>query len=282
MATVHPDTRPDSDNPIYWKDGKQYIRLYYFMPSEHFLDILQNDEIKVSVLERCNDPLEFMPAGEHNMIQGWRDSGGFISFSSRFDSSLMWAHYADAHKGVCLQFDFSINLVEQMEHALGKQEKNKFVVVDIEGASQFYNRWEPVYSAAAVIIEVRYAHERPEYEGCSDSGLYTDNKLQKVCLPRYLYTKSEEWEYEKEWRLMVDLKKAKGFRNNDFFVSNITKHLTGVIMGTKFNQTHALTWALILQALRKNPSIGEKMIYPSLTRAVYDLKLYSIIQKSEC
>lgn len=281
MVMVHPNTQPNTKNPIYWRDDKQYIRLYYFMPAEHFIDVLQNDEIKVSIPERCNDPLEFMPAGEHNMIQGWREAGGFISFSSRYDSSLMWAHYADAHRGVCLQFDFPVKQTGKMNHQINKEENNHFAVIDVDDAEQYsvINTVLPFHKPHAVVVEIRYAKSRPPYEVCGFSGGFINGEIQDVSLPRYLYTKSREWAYEKEWRLIVSPFNAKGFRNNDFFVRGLTKYLTGVTMGTKFSQTNALTWALMLQALKNNPTLGGEMIYPRLTRAAYDSKLYRIILK---
>ncbi|MEB2780012.1 DUF2971 domain-containing protein [Algoriphagus sp. C2-6-M1] len=38
-----------------------------------------------------------------------RQSIGICSFSSKPDSELMWSHYADSGKGICLEFDFSTN-----------------------------------------------------------------------------------------------------------------------------------------------------------------------------
>ncbi len=32
---------------------------------------------------------------------------GVSSFSERYDSPLMWAHYSDSHKGYCVEYDFS-------------------------------------------------------------------------------------------------------------------------------------------------------------------------------
>ncbi len=35
------------------------------------------------------------------------DNAGIVAFTDIRDSILMWSHYADNHKGICLQFDFS-------------------------------------------------------------------------------------------------------------------------------------------------------------------------------
>lgn len=41
------------------------------------------------IFDRLNDPMKI------------------CSFSERFDSMLMWSHYSDQHKGICIEYDFS-------------------------------------------------------------------------------------------------------------------------------------------------------------------------------
>ncbi len=38
-------------------------------------------------------------------IEKLRNSFGICCFSKRYDSTLMWSHYADSHKGICLGFE---------------------------------------------------------------------------------------------------------------------------------------------------------------------------------
>ncbi len=42
-------------------------------------------------------------------LQGTVDKAGIACFSTARDNILMWAHYADKHKGLCLEFDGSSN-----------------------------------------------------------------------------------------------------------------------------------------------------------------------------
>jgi hypothetical protein len=44
-------------------------------------------------------------------VQGEVDKAGIICFSQVRDDILMWAHYADKHKGLCLEFDGSSNCI---------------------------------------------------------------------------------------------------------------------------------------------------------------------------
>ena len=40
--------------------------------------------------------------------KGWLSYIGICCFSKRKDNILLWSHYADAHKGVCLGFDYAL------------------------------------------------------------------------------------------------------------------------------------------------------------------------------
>ncbi len=48
------------------------------------------------------------------MIEKVRDTLGLLSLTSVNDDLLMWAHYADAHRGICLEFDTATD-----EHLIG-------------------------------------------------------------------------------------------------------------------------------------------------------------------
>jgi hypothetical protein len=85
---------------------------------------------------------------------------GIFSLSEDKESLLMWSHYADSHRGICLGFDVRAN--------------------------DFFKR------AMSVVYETEYPL----------INLYkaSDNDRIKVLL-----TKSNDWSYEKEWRI-IELK----------------------------------------------------------------------------
>jgi hypothetical protein len=49
--------------------------------------------------------------GVRRDLQNDVDQAGILSFSKVRDDILMWAHYADKHKGLCLEFDGSANCI---------------------------------------------------------------------------------------------------------------------------------------------------------------------------
>lgn len=116
-------------------------------------------------------------------------------FSESNTSSLMWGHYADSHKGFCLEYDFASVLTDCQKNC-----------PDIRNCPGFMMN----YSLAPVI----YSPERYN----ATSGLYTlimNSIAEKMGMPvqkyypdmfmpiKNLLTKSADWQYEKEWRLFM-------------------------------------------------------------------------------
>lgn len=93
---------------------------------------------------------------------------GVLCLTESPDSLLMWAHYADSHKGFVLQFD---------EH------HDFFAPTTVDGQ-------------AFELTKIEYTDKRPvlSYSTINSPSVY--------------YRKSPEWSYEREWRLIKPLKDA--------------------------------------------------------------------------
>lgn len=90
------------------------MRLYYMTGARWGASDLQNNHLKVSLFEETNDPFELLSANlgekdarryykvlQREMSKRW----GLLCFSDTWQNPLMWAHYADKHRGLCLGFD---------------------------------------------------------------------------------------------------------------------------------------------------------------------------------
>lgn len=113
--------------------------------------------------------------------------------TEKADNLLMWAHYAKAHTGICLEFDARITPFSE------------------ESGAQ----------------KVKYFSEYPEY------------RLDNVGLGP-LISKSIDWEYEQEWRLIAqDSKNARGNNTlitNDDFTTYQYGLLKTIIMGIRIDE----------------------------------------------
>ncbi|EKL9831854.1 DUF2971 domain-containing protein [Vibrio alginolyticus] len=97
---------------------------------------------------------------------------GICSFSKRIDSPIMWSHYADEHKGICIEFD----LVQIREQNID------LTINDVD-----YQK---------ILPELDFV-QLDKGEGVSSPKRQSANPYAKM-----LNTKDVTWEYEKEVRLI--------------------------------------------------------------------------------
>jgi len=90
------------------------LRAYHFLPERYALNDISRNRIKVSRLEDMNDPFELLALAlkkkEHRKaLQGFKAKMarrfGAICLSRSWDNPMLWSHYADQHRGICLGFD---------------------------------------------------------------------------------------------------------------------------------------------------------------------------------
>jgi hypothetical protein len=120
-------------------------------------------EVRDILADPLRNPLSSQAASSLQSLHTNRvtEAVGVLCLSVVPDNILLWAHYADAHQGVCLIFDATSNFFEPAQ-------------------------------------EVQYPSLRPRINPLRDSD---DSMLTSALL-----TKSSDWAYEEEWRLIHYLK----------------------------------------------------------------------------
>lgn len=256
------------------KNNTKHYKYYYFMPEKHLCDVISKDELKATLPKLCNDPLEFLAAQQKEITK----PGCFISFSSRFDSSPMWAHYADSHKGVCLEFSFPVLnvLTEFFNHNFNRRTTACELQLDnLQQYKAIYTKNEPVYKA--LMIEVIYSTKRPQYSSEISFALQTSNRIIDYAIAAEYYTKSMDWSYENEWRLMVTEENAGSVHDDQYFVTGLTKYLSKIILGKRFRLSDDIATAMIMESLKSNPHyISGDLSLPDVKRAEFDDEKYKI------
>lgn len=99
-----------------------------------------------------------------------RHTTGVTCFSEKDDSLLMWAHYANNHKGMCVEYELM-----------------KF------NTQLMYSPVPIIYSPNRINLEY--------------TNIYDGNNVEKETMAYFvncLIHKSMEWEYETEWRIIRD------------------------------------------------------------------------------
>lgn len=156
---------------------------------------------------------------------------GVCCFTERMDSHLMWSHYANEHNGFCLEYDF-------YNHD-----------VDLSN----------INFAQEMLFPVIYSNKRPQYielvlnnnavQNYEKTGHYGKDFIRDILYT--MLTKSQEWSYEKEWRII-------GANIGDRLIPNIPakKLYLGARMEDKFKLK------LIKIAKKKNIPVYQMALSP--------------------
>jgi hypothetical protein len=101
------------------------MRLYHFLNAKYGLEGIRNRRIKISRIMELNDPFEFLGAdiSDREFRKALKKTKsdmsktkGILCFSKTWKNPLLWSHYADKHKGVCLGFDVSNEIIEKVDY----------------------------------------------------------------------------------------------------------------------------------------------------------------------
>lgn len=126
-------------------------------------------------------------------------------FSERNESLLMWGHYAESHTGICLSFKTSA------------MEDSYLLRLDSENFLPFHR--------------VDYSSDRPETVNLLD----IDNQRRESLIYDFFLTKFDDWQYEKEYRLLANEHDLKGKDTINFR----RDALEGIIFGLKVDPVKA-------------------------------------------
>ena len=159
----------------------------------------------------------------------------------------MWAHYAQNHEGFVLEF-------------------NK--------ENSFFNQSKSIHDQIRRLYKIIYSSERPEIE------LYDSEKekdaLLKSLINNIMLTKSYDWQQEKEWRMIMELKEADEIierDNSNIYLFNIPKDLIlSIYLGTRMTQKNKNE---LFEAVKGN-GINPKIYQSYLDQKEYKLNFKEI------
>lgn len=199
-------------------DDDGYFYLYHYTKAEFLEDILKNRRLKVTIVGQSNDPLEILPSFDIDNIKDSDEKIDILRFkplwhniardtirpavcmSSNCSSLLMWSHYAEAHKGVCLVFRFK-SLIEASE--------------------------------AHSLFPIQYSKNRIKLKNyvikTSDTNLLVFGKL----MADLIGIKPLDWSYEHEFRFLIKDSDTLEYHDGGFYTNFLSNNLYGVILGVR-------------------------------------------------
>jgi hypothetical protein len=112
------------------------MRAYHFMEERWGLESLRRHRLKLALFEDMNDPFELLGAGFRDKCDEatypqlkaeMHLAIGVLCFSRTWHDPVLWSHYADKHRGLCLGFDIPDEWAKQVKYRwtrLGPEPEN--------------------------------------------------------------------------------------------------------------------------------------------------------------
>ena len=102
-----------------------FVRAYHFTSRKYEEAAIVGRRLKVARFSDANDPFELFAISSHThqarqTLRSFKkdlDSNvGLLCFTRDWTKLLLWSHYADKHKGICLGFDLKKGTFEEVEY----------------------------------------------------------------------------------------------------------------------------------------------------------------------
>jgi hypothetical protein len=106
------------------------MRLYKFLDKKFALRALHQRRLKIARLTGLNDPFEMLPFDYSDrvsrlavemMLPELDERAGWICFSRSWANPVVWAHYADQHRGICLGYDVPDDFCQAIIYVEGRK-----------------------------------------------------------------------------------------------------------------------------------------------------------------
>lgn len=110
-------------NKVVWKQKRLPV-LYRYVPlNEYAISSIVNEDVYLLSAAKMNDVFEgtafgvnSLPEVNAQMVDNAQNKLYLKAFSINCVNNLMWSHYADSHKGICIEYDFRYAKQDVVNH----------------------------------------------------------------------------------------------------------------------------------------------------------------------
>lgn len=199
----------------------QWTTLYKYVSLDRVPDILDNHRLYLSDGKNFNDPFEITVTDKKNHKIRHIEGLHILSLTNSFRNKLIWSHYTDSHKGVCITVKVPNNLVYPICYST----KRIYEDSDIDN----------IISSSTKITKKSVE---------KDFSLLSNDK-------KIAYVKDKKWMYEKEYRVVFDKSDEAGliYHDGKWFMS---VKITNIYLGANFDRNKAETQRKIIEACKRN------------------------------
>ena len=125
-------------------------------------------------------------------------------FSEDNKNDLMWAHYADQHRGVCLVYE-----IDNVDEMFIRENNCLVFAEENQGKNDNYGCFGG--NSTLLLARIDYSKNK-EFLKVSSGRIESDYNVERA-----IYTKSKCWEYEHEIRLVAELPFGYTFGDDTYF-----------------------------------------------------------------
>ncbi len=199
------------------------FKLYRYMPAKYFnIRNIETQTVHLSPNGTMNDVFEGLPILSQDLncfdLKQLDDLAYMVCMSETKQSTLMWSHYADNHKGICVEFDLKrlkedpCGIISHIFPIVYRDER--FPMRNIESLIDSHK------------LLRRAIEDEEDYSG--------DEALDDI-LPLFLI-KSRDWEYEKEWRILFSKKQMYDINEKTLYAGNLSfKCISAIYLGYRID-----------------------------------------------
>lgn len=213
--------------------------LYKYVPIKYVADTINNHRLFLGDGINFNDPFELTITDRKTNIIQQIQGLHILCLTNSYRNKLIWSHYADSHKGVCL----TIQVPNRLVYPICYTSRRVFSDSDLD------NIIAKSKQSGKTSIEKSY------------SNLTTAKKI--------AYIKDRKWNYEKEYRIVFDSSDECGliFDDNKWFMS---VKITNIYLGVNFDKNDKDIQNKIREACKLN---GVKISQMELSDKNYSINV---------
>lgn len=231
--------------------SKNDITLYKYISLKHATDIIEKQRLYLNDGKNTNDPFEVVVIDKNKLTTRLVEGLHILCLTNSFQNRLMWSHYAESNRGVCL----TVKVPQSLVYNICYISKRIFEDSNLDGTIN------------KCIATMKKAKKKPKIVHEDYSLLNNDKKIS--------YIKSSAWKYEKEYRIVFDKDDEKPFTDAGLLVQEGNKwfikvKITNVYLGVNFDNNSAEVRHKIIHACERNGIQTTQMI---LSNSDYSLRV---------
>lgn len=199
----------------------QWTTLYKYVSLNRVVDILDNHRLYLSDGTNFNDPFEITVTDKSTKTTRHIKGLHILSLTNSYRNKLIWSHYTDSHKGVCL----TVQVPNYLVYPICYSTKRVYEDSDIDK-----------------LISLSTKSSKKSVD--KDFSSLSNNK--KIAM-----LKDKKWLYEKEYRIVFDKSDESGliFEDGKWFMS---VKITNIYLGANFTKNASSIQTEIIEACKRN------------------------------